>query len=303
MTLIEANARLTAFGLGSTLVLGAFVGLLIKITGSYSFGLYVTAAGFTACAVFAFRLPKQVDSAVSAPRHPQEPMRPRQQDRVPPMSRLQTWAKRGFDPHLVVALQGESALRLLSGLLTIYMAFYIESTQHGLTAALELALIIGAAGAGNFLGTAIGTRLKMNRPETIILVSLTTAGVVCLLVALAFGPALAAIGMLVSAVGNALSKIALDALIQRDVVETLRSSSFARSETFLQLAWVLGAAIGVGLPSHHGDGPIGFLVAGIICLVVTVIVFLRNRVTSRADAVEQWRDRPGDSRPMPRRAD
>jgi hypothetical protein len=303
MTLIEANARLTAFGLGSTLVLGALVGIIIKVTGSYSFGLYVTAAGFIACAVFAFRLPKQVDSAVAAARHPQEPMRPRRQERVPPMGRLQTWAKRGFDPHLVVALQGESALRLLSGLLTIFLAFYIESTHHGVKAAVELALVIGAAGAGNFLGTAIGTRLKMNRPETIIVISLTSAGVVCILVTLAFGPALAAIGMLVSAVGNALSKIALDALIQRDVVETLRSSAFARSETFLQLAWVLGAAIGVGLPSSKGDGPIGFLVAGVICLVVTAVVFLRSRVTSRADAVQEWPDRPGDSRRMPRRAD
>ena len=303
MTLIEANARLTAFGLGSTLVLGAFVGIIIKVTGSYSFGLYVTAGGFIACAVFAFRLPKQVDSAVAAPRHPQEPLRPRRQERVPPMSRLQTWAKRGFDPHLVVALQGESALRLLSGLLTIFLAFYIESTHHGVNAAVELALVIGAAGAGNFLGTAIGTRLKMNRPETIILVSLMSAGVVCLLVTLAFGPVLAALGMLVSAVGNALSKIALDALIQRDVVETLRSSSFARSETFLQLAWVMGAAIGVGLPSGKGDGPIGFLVAGIICLVVTAVVFLRNRVASRADALQEWRERPGDSRRMPHRAD
>ena len=303
MTLVEANARLTAFGLGSTLVLGAFVGTVIKVTGSYSLGLYVTAAGFIACAVFAFRLPKQVDSAVAAPRHPQEPMRPRRQDRVPPMSRLQTWAKRGFDPHLVVALQGESALRMLSGLLTIYLAFYIESTQHGLKGVLELALVIGAAGAGNFLGTVIGTRLKMNRPETIIVISIASAGVVCLLVTLAFGAALAAIGMLVSAVGNALSKIALDALIQRDVVETLRSSAFARSETFLQLSWVVGAAIGVGLPSGKGDGPIGFLVAGLISVLVAIVVFLRSRATSRSNAVHDWRDRPGDRRPMPRSFD
>ena len=68
--------------------------------------------------------------------------------------------------------------------------------------------------------------------------------------------------MYVSAVANALSKIALDSLIQRDVVETLRSSAFARSETFLQLAWVVGAAIGVVLPSSAADGgAIGFWVA------------------------------------------
>jgi MFS family permease len=301
MTLTEANARLTIFGLGSTLVLGALVGLLIKITGSYSFGLYLTAVGFAACAVFAFRLPKQVDSAVSAARHPQEPIRPRKQDRVPPLSRLQSWAKRGFDPHLVTALQGESALRLLSGLLTIYLAFYIESTQHGANAAAQLALVIGAAGAGNFTGTAIGTRLKMARPESVIGVSAAIAGAVCLLVALSFGPVLATIAMFVSAVANALSKIALDALIQRDVVETLRSSAFARSETFLQLAWVIGAAVGVALPSAHGDGPIGFIVAGVVTCVVAAIVFLRNRAISRDAALHQWANRPGQ--PHPRSVD
>jgi MFS family permease len=293
MTLTEANARLTIFGLGSTLVLGALVGVLIKVTGSYSFGLYITAIGFATCAVFAFRLPKQVDSAVPAPRHPQEPMRPRRQDRVPPMSRIQSWARRGFDPHLVVALQGESVLRLLSGLLTIYLAFYVESTRHGVSAALLLALVIGAAGAGNFAGTAIGTRIKMARPELVITLSAVIAGAVCLLIALTFSPTMAAIGMFVTAIGNALSKIALDALIQHDVVETLRSSAFARSETFLQLAWVIGATIGVGLPStSDGEAALAFVVAGIISCAAGLLLLLRNRITSRSAAMREWPHRP-----------
>jgi hypothetical protein len=218
MTLIEANARLTAFGLGSTLVLGALVGAVIKITGSYSLGLYLTAGGFIACAVFAFRLPKQVDSAAAAPRHPQEPVRPLRQRDVPQMGRLQTWAKRGFDPHLVVALQGESMLRMLSGLLTIFLAFYIESTEHGLTAALELGLVIGAAGAGNFLGTAIGTRLKMSTPETIIIISVGAAGAVCLLVALAFGVEISADQKQKADVLTALTQGELDPLLNVDGV-------------------------------------------------------------------------------------
>jgi hypothetical protein len=100
------------------------------------------------------------------------------------------------------------------------------------------------------------------------------------LVAIIFGAAFATIGMFVVATANALSKIALDSLIQRDVDETLRSSAFGRSETFLQLSWVVGAAIGVGLPSGEGDGPIGFLVAGVIALTVGVIVLLRTRATA-----------------------
>jgi MFS family permease len=294
MTLTAANAKLTIFGLGSTLVLGGLVGIIIKVTGSYSLGLIVTAIGFAACGFFAFKLPKNVDSAASAPRHPGEPVRPRKQDRVPPMSRIQSWAKKGFDPHLVIALQGESVLRLLSGMLTIYLAFYVESTQHGLKAALELGLVVGAVGVGNFLGTAIGTRLKMAKPELIIIISVLVSAAVCIVITVTFGALFAAVGMLVASVGNSLSKIALDGLIQRDIPETLRSSAFARSETFLQLAWVIGAGIGVGLPSSSDrDGAIGFLVAGVITGGVGAVIMLRNRTMTRATAAREWRDRPG----------
>jgi hypothetical protein len=130
---------------------------------------------------------------------------------------------------------------------------------------------------GNFLGTAIGTKLRMDKPELVIVAALATAGATVLLCGLIFSITFAAIGMLVAAVTNALSKIALDALIQRDVVETQRSSAFARSETFLQLAWVLGAAFGVLLPVSHGGG-LGFLVAGGVVSTVAVIVVLRYRV-------------------------
>ncbi|MGN6605704.1 MAG: MFS transporter [Jatrophihabitans sp.] len=291
MTLTEANARLTIFGLGSTIVLGGLVGVLIKVTGSYSFGLFVTAIGFFACAVFAFKLPANVDSAVGAARHPQEPPRPRTQDRVPPLTRLQSWARRGFDDHLVIALQGESALRLLSGLLTIYLAFYVESTQHGLTGVLQLGGVVGAAGVGNFLGTAIGTRLAMHRPELIIVISVCTAAFACLLVALLFDILVAILGMLVAAITNALSKIALDALIQRDVVETLRSTAFGKSETFLQLAWVVGAAVGVVLPTSNGRW--GYIVPTVVLGGVGAVVALRHRALTQASARREWPERPG----------
>jgi MFS family permease len=285
MTLTEANARLSFFGLAATLVLGGLVGIMIKVTGSYSLGLWLTAIGFGVCAFFAFRLPSQVDSAVEASRHPQEPPRPRSQQRVPPLSRIRSWARRGFDEHVVIALQGESALRLLSGLLTIYLAFYVESTAHGLEAALDLGAVIGAAGLGNFSGTAIGTKLKMARPEATIVATVAITAGVCVIVALTFSVVFAVIGMYLSAVGNSLCKIALDALIQRDVVETLRSSAFARSETFLQLAWVVGAAVGVVLPSSAANGgAIGFWIAAIVMGAVAVIVVLRLRLLNRTVA-------------------
>jgi hypothetical protein len=284
MTLTQANSKLTIFGLGSTLVMGGFVGVVIKSTGSYSIGLWLTAIAYGVCAFFAFRLPPQVDSASPPARRPHEPARSRTQEKPPPLARLRGWATRGFDPHVVLALQGESALRLLSGLLTIYLAFYVESTAHGIDAAAQLGAVIAAAGLGNFSGTAIGTKLQMAKPQSTIVASVAISAGVCILVALSFNILFAVIGMYLSAVGNALSKIALDSLIQRDVPEAYRSSAFGRSETFLQLAWVVGAAIGVVLPSdtHHG-GAIGFWVAGVVMAVVAVITMLRQRVMNRVE--------------------
>jgi MFS family permease len=292
MSLTEANARLSIFGLGSTLVAGGFIGTVIKVSGSYSLGLIVTAIAFAVCGYFAFRLPPQVDSAVDAPRHPQEPPRPAGQPRVPPLTRLQSWAKRGFPEHMVIALQGESVLRFLSGLLTIFLAFYVETTAHGLEAAVQLGAVVVAAGAGNFAGTAVGTKLKLHRPDIVIIASVATAAVSCLVVALLFNITLAVAGMFISAVANALSKIALDALIQRDVVETLRSSAFARSETFLQLAWVVGAGVGVLLPSTHG-GALGFWTAGVVVGVVGAVMVLRYRVLTRGRAPQEWQQPAG----------
>ena len=58
---------------------------------------------------------------------------------------------------------------MLAGLLTIYLAFYVESTAHGLQAASQLGAVIGAAGVGNFTGTAIGTKLRLARPDLVII--------------------------------------------------------------------------------------------------------------------------------------
>jgi MFS family permease len=286
MTLVEANARLSIFGLGAALAGGALVGIVIKVTGSYSVGLWFTAIAFGACAYFAYRLPPQVDSAHAAPRHPEEPNRPSEQPQIPlavpsvgSPGRLASWARRGFAPQVITSLQGESVLRFLSGFLTIFLAFHVEATEHGFAAAAQLAAVVGAAGLGNFVGTGIGTRLKFDHPERLILLGCAIASVACIISALLFSIWFAVFCMIASAIVNSLSKIALDAVIQRDVAETLRSSAFARSETFLQLSWVLGAAIGVLLPSKNG--PLAFWIAAGVVAAVTIVIGLRNRAMRR----------------------
>jgi len=286
LTLVEANARLSLFGLAAAILGGGVAGIAIKTTGSYPFGLWLTAIAFLATGIYALRLPKIVDALppVPMPRRaaesPAEAARESTGYRSRPASRglpgrLLAWARRGFAPEVIRALQGESSLRWLSGFLTLFLAFYIESTAHGWEAVASLGAVGGAAGLGNFCGTGIGTRLRLARPELIILCCTAAATLACLVTALLFSLPVAVCAMFVSAVCNALSKLSLDAIIQHDVAESLRSSAFGRSETFLQLAWVLGAAIALLLPSRQGQ--LGFAVATAVLAGVVVLMLTKRR--------------------------
>jgi len=293
LTQNQANARLTIFGLGSTIVFGGTVGVLIKITGSYSFGLFITALAFVGCGISALRLPKQIDSAPPVPgSRDGEGRRSRVPVQAPLWRKLVIWAERGFDERMVLALQGESSLRLLSGMMTIFLAFHVQATTHGFSAAWHLGAIAGGAGLGNFVGTALGTRLRLTKPGLIIVIATAVAALALVLAALDFSLLFIVIAMFASAICNSISKISLDSMIQSEVAETLRSSAFARSETFLQLAWVLGAALGVGLSARHEtDGAAGMWVAAAIVGTVAVSTALRARVVDRP--VTRRRKRPG----------
>lgn len=294
MTLVQANARLSIFGLGSGLIGGAFIGIVIKITGdSYTTGLWVTALAFCVCGYFALRLPKHIDAVSSAP--PPRTSRPGGPARMPVKQRVQDWVHRGLVPPVITALQGQAMLRFLAGFLPIFLAFYIETIYHGWEAAFSLGGILIGSGAGSFVGTGLGTRLKLVRPERVIMICGGVAAAACILTAILFSIPFAIMCMVVSSATNGLGKIGLDAIIQREIGESLRSSVFARSETFLQLAWVAGAAVGVGLPSS--DGSLGFWVAGPIMGASTAFVLLRNRAMRRTTSRNTRPLPPGDIAP------
>jgi hypothetical protein len=55
-------------------------------------------------------------------------------------------------------------------------------------------------------------------------------------------------------VSVSLSKFALDAAVQSHVAPRSMSTAFARSETALQLAWVLGGSVALALPTTAAFG-------------------------------------------------
>ena len=72
-------------------------------------------------------------------------------------------------------------------------------------------------------------------------------------------------------------KLALDSIVQREIGEEVRSSTFAASETLHQLSWVAGALAGV-LLSLTNSGVAGLVVAASgVGLALTVLMLRRRR--------------------------
>jgi hypothetical protein len=154
-------------------------------------------------------------------------------------------------PEVVHALRCNSGLRLLSGFLTMYMAFLLR--QHPLPgwehrATLLMGVVIGAAGLGNTLGIALGSMLRRISPKVTVVVVLLVDAAMAVVAAVFYGLIAATLLGLSAGLCQAIGKLALDSTIQRDVAESHRTSAFARSETLLQLSWVVGGFIGIALP-------------------------------------------------------
>jgi hypothetical protein len=99
---------------------------------------------------------------------------------------------------------------------------------------------------------------------------------VVLVVAAAFfkWPLAAVLGLTVG-LCQSLGKLSLDALIQKDVDEQVRTSMFARSETLLQLSWVIGGLLGIGLFTLDVSAPLGMVVTAVILLAWLSFVMAR----------------------------
>ncbi|SCE33570.1 hypothetical protein GA0115244_1232117, partial [Streptomyces sp. DvalAA-19] len=155
--------------------------------------------------------------------------------------------------------------RALSGFLIFFLAFLLrEHPMAGQSAAVSLAIVGVAAGVGNACGTAVGAWLRARGPEVIIATVLGLALGTAILAAVFFSTAAVAALGAVAGFTQALSKLSLDAMIQRDVPEEVRTSAFARSETLLQMAWVVGGGIGIALPLNAVVGM--SVAAGILAL-------------------------------------
>ncbi|MBC9716477.1 MFS transporter [Streptomyces sp. TRM66268-LWL] len=253
-SLVKANSRVTLGGLLAT-GLAAPLGAGLHQLGP-RWPLYAAFSVFVVGTFLSFTLPHKVDSSKGEDKAllAADETHLHREHKKPGL--------RTVGPGVTHGLAANAGLRCLSGFLIFFLAFLLrEDPFPGQSAAVSLGMVAVAAGIGNALGTAVGAALKGRAPELIIVTVVAAATGVAITAAVFFGaPLVAALGAVAGA-AQALAKLALDAMIQRDVPEQVRNSAFARSETLLQMAWVVGGAIGIVLPLH---GVLGFAVAAAI---------------------------------------
>ena len=313
MTLVRGNARLTLWGVLTATVAAPIGQGLNWPTGTPSVTLRVTAVVYLAGTVFALRLPSRVDSsegevAVAPAAEPQtRPRRPTPgtSQPIPDQTRLQKVYRRmlpplrGVGPRMTTMLRACAGMRAFTGFLTLFLAFLIRSHPLGVfSPTVDLGIIIAAGGArqcarhdAGRLAEATPTRGARDRQPD------RDRGHGRRSPRSGSDSPTAALAILIANIARSLSKLGLDSVIQRDAVEHVRTSAFARSETVLQLSWVLGGFLAIVLPSNGSLASRSDPPSSLTVLLSTTKVGAHARAARRA-GIELLRERRRPARAM-----
>ncbi|HEY1843163.1 MAG TPA: MFS transporter [Mycobacterium sp.] len=277
--LVRVNSRLTMFGLlGGTIVGGGIAGgieygcdRLLQLPGALFVVIAVTVAG----AWLSMRIPRWVEvTAGEVPATFSYRQGQRRRSWPEEVRRASGALRQPLGRNIITALWGNCTIKVMVGFLFLYPAFVAKAHQANGWVQLGMLGLIGAAAAvGNFAGNFASARLRLGRPAVLVVRCTLAVTGIALAAAVAGNLLMAAIATLVTSGSSAIAKAALDASLQDDLPEESRASAFGRSESTLQLAWVLGGALGVLL---YTDLWVGFSVVEsvlILGLAQTVVSF------------------------------
>ena len=242
LTLVKANARTSLAGIVGASLSAPLAGAAALIGPQWS--LRYAFVVFVVATVLAILLPARVDASQG-------------EDRMELMSRPDGSGPRGRPQRrrygmpgpVAHALRANCGPRWLSGFLTMFMAFLLrENPIEGWSTGVLLAVVIGGAGVGNTLGIGLGSLLKRLNPAVTVVAALAAGCAMALIAALLYGVVTVGLLGLVAGLAQALAKLSLDSTIQANVPDRVQTSAFARSDTVLQMAWVIGGFVGIAMP-------------------------------------------------------
>ncbi|MFZ2512816.1 MAG: MFS transporter, partial [Gordonia sp. (in: high G+C Gram-positive bacteria)] len=287
--LVRVNSRLTMFGLVfGTIVAGGIAGFGELVLGQW-LPFHLPGAMLILCllaiggAYFCMKIPSWVEvtegeipTTITYRADPAAEQSGRQTGRRL-SAKLAETIRQPLGRVVVTGLWGNGTIRILTGFLTLYVAFYAkaQATDNGGWGQLMMLGAVGAAaGVGNALGNGVGTRLQLTNPPRVIVLCTAAAAVAAVAAAVVGTLLMVTIAALIASAASAIGKVCLDSTIQDDLPEASRASAFGRSETVLQLCWVLGASLGVLLPTTLW---IGFTVVAVLMAIGLAQTILTSR--------------------------
>jgi hypothetical protein len=276
-TLVKANGRVSMSGIIGASVSAPIAALAATVGPEwslrYAFVLFVVAT------IAAIRLPAKVDSSqgegtlVLRGASGTSSRRPgRQRTRIP--------------GPVAFALRANCGPRWLSGFLLMFMAFLLRESppDTSLNSKVLIGIVIGAAGVGNLLGVVAASLFRRINPTLTVVIALLADTAAALVATLFYGVVPLAMLGLTAGLAQALAKLSLDSTIQRDIHHRVQASAFARSDTTLQLAWVIGGFVGIALPLEPARLGLGVAFAVLIAWTTYVLASRPGRSTVPATA-------------------
>ncbi|OBI16415.1 hypothetical protein A5712_26375 [Mycobacterium sp. E2327] len=307
--LVRVNSRLTVFGLlGGTIAGGAIAGgvefvctHLFKLPGALFVVVAVTIAG----AFLSMRIPRWVEVTAGEVPATLSYRRDGDQRRRWPdeVKRVGGTLRQPLGRNIITSLWGNCTIKVMVGFLFLYPAFVAKAHQANGWAQLAMLGMIGAAAAiGNFAGNFTSARLQLGRPAVLVVRCAVAVCAVALAAAVAGTLMVTVIATLITSGSSAIAKASLDASLQHDLPEESRASGFGRSESTLQLAWVLGGALGVLVYTELWVGFTAVSALLILGLAQTLVSFRGDSLIpglggNRPVMVEQEGTRRGAGRP------
>ena len=248
--LVRANSRLALVSVIATTVGGGPAFLVQELFGP-EWSLYFATVVFVVGAILATKIPR-----VRIEQSPQD---------------AQLEQEELHQPSILLAGSAMAVMRGAVGFLAFFAAFSLKSDLFALGVAATMAVI------GGFIGNIVGPPIRRAlREEQMLATSLLVTASLVLIGTLLSGDTAFAVSSLAVAVGAAASRLAFDSLLQRDGPDAARGRAFARFETRFQVAWVVGALIGI-IPQNE---QLGLLLLA-IALATAGILYVGARRAAR----------------------
>jgi MFS family permease len=201
-------------------------------------------------------------------------------------------------PVVAEAMTGNAVLRAFSGYTFFFFAFLLQTERFGVSRHFALAVLAVAVAAGSIVAMGIGSWLRARAPQLIMFSVLTVAPVVAAVAAWFFSLGAVIAVAFAAILCASLAKLSQDSIVQREIGDEIRSSTFAVSETINQVANVAGGLAGV-LVSILDNGQAGLAIAAALLTAALVMLVARRR---RRVLAQRANPEPHPARPRSRRS-